>query len=161
MLSVAVNTLEYFSPTVVAASNILVFLGAGYIALHSRVMPKWAVTCLWYLGLACLLNLITFFVEWGVGQSHPLSHFQIGVVTETLVHLILSLTVCLLFLNTVWKDYTYSKLRYSEKPVARNIKISTRKKINTAAASLKKAAPRKTIKTATKKPSASQERLLF
>lgn len=111
MLKDAINFLDLISHNIIFISNFLVFLGGGYIALHSRVMPKWVVTCLWYTGLAALLNCITIFVEWTAGQTHPLSHFQIGAVTETMVHGMLAVMVCLLFFHTVWKDYLGSRAR--------------------------------------------------
>lgn len=102
MLREAVEVIEFISPQLSFISSILIFLGGGYIALHSRIMPKWLVTCLWYLGLFALLNVFTLIIEWVWGQHHPLSHFQLGTVTETLIITVLAVTVGLLFFHTVW-----------------------------------------------------------
>lgn len=150
MLSDVVNYIEYFSPNVVAASNILVFLGGGYIALHSRVMPRWAVTCLWYLGLASLLNLLTFVIEWSTDQNYPLSHFQIGIATETLIHFVLACTVGLLFFHTVWKDFLGSRARKREALVTKKSVTKVPTKKNTVKKSIKNSATKKVL---SKRPS--------
>lgn len=111
MLKDALNLIELISHSINFTSCFLIFLGGGYIALHSRVLPKWAVTCLWYIGLAALLNAITILIEWTIGPLHPFSHFQIGKVTETGVLLMMAIMVGFLFFNTVWQDYLGAKRR--------------------------------------------------
>lgn len=118
MLRDALNLIETMSLTLNFISCFLIFLGGGYIALHSRVIPKWAVTSLWYIGLAALLNAITIIVEWTIGQMHPLSHFQIGDITETLLMLMMATTVGLLFFHTVWQDYLGSRKRSQDAALA-------------------------------------------
>lgn len=143
MLKDVINTIEYFAPNLAMASNVMVFLGGGYVALHSRVMPKWAVTCLWYLGLASLLNFITYIVEFTVDQYHPLSHFQVGSVTETMVHMVLACTVGFLFFHTVWKDYLGARARrraIEEAPVrSRTVLKRATSNLNNKGPSTKKA----------------------
>lgn len=137
MLASAIQTVEQFAPSLNFIASFLAFLGGGYVALHSRVIPKWAVTCLWYIGLAGLLNAITFIVQWTLGQTHPLSHFQIGIVSETLLNITIAATVCLLFFHTVWQDYLGTKKRRAEyfaqqqaalnkSPVARKTKAAVK-----------------------------------
>lgn len=111
MLSDAVNFIEFISPGLIAASNLTVFLGSGYVALHSRVMPKWVVTILWYIGLAALLNFITHVIEWTDDPTNPLSNYNLGPATDALMHLAIAVMVGLLFFHTVWKDYVGSKER--------------------------------------------------
>lgn len=111
MLRDVVNAIDLVSHSLSFSSCIVIFLGGGYIALHSRVIPKWAATSLWYIGLAALLNAFTILIDWTLGQMHPLSHFQIGTVTETLVMLSIAVTVGLLFFHTVWQDYLGSRRR--------------------------------------------------
>lgn len=136
MVREAVNFIDLISPTLILCSNILVFIGSGYVALHSRVMPKWVVTCLWYTGLAALLNAITLVVELIEDQMHPLSHFQIGVVTESMMHVMLAVVVTLLFANTIWKDYQWSKIRKNApEPIEKQpVKTRGRKPVNKQAA---------------------------
>lgn len=122
MLRDVINTIDMISHSLSFAGCVVVFLGGAYIALHSRVIPKWAATSLWYIGLAALLNGLTILIDWTIGQMHPLSHFQIGTVTETLLILSIAGTVGLLFFNTVWQDYLGSRKRYStpiKKPVVK------------------------------------------
>lgn len=111
MLRDVVNAIDLVSHTLSFSSCIVIFLGGGYIALHSRVIPKWAATSLWYIGLAALLNAFTILIDWTLGQMHPLSHFQIGTVTETILMLSMAGTVGLLFFHTVWRDYLGAKRR--------------------------------------------------
>lgn len=115
MLSDVVNFIEFISPGLVAASNLTVFLGSGYVALHSRVMPKWVVTILWYIGLAALLDFITHVVEWTDDPTNPLSNYNLGPATDALMHLAIAVMVGLLFFHTVWKDYIGSKERLKAK----------------------------------------------
>lgn len=149
MLSEVVNWIEFVSPSLIAASNIIVFLGSGYVALHSRVMPKWAVTILWYIGLAALLNFITHAIEWVDEPDNPLSNFNLGVATDTLMHLAIAVMVCLLFFNTVWKDYINSKMRM--RPQTKQ----TRRRVVRKKSAAKGAAK----KPAVKKSSPPEERL--
>lgn len=114
MLKELLDAVEFISPQLNFVSSFLIFLAGGYIALHSRVMPRWAVTCLWYLGMFGLLNALTFLVEWVYGQTHELSHFQIGLATEAFVNTTFAVTVCLLFFHTVWQDYLGAKKRRAD-----------------------------------------------
>ena len=115
MIRDAANFIELISHNLTFVSCVMIFLGGGYIALHSREVPKWAATGLWYIGLAALLNAITILIDWTLGQMHPMSHFQIGVATETLLSMSIAGMVALLFFNTVWKDYLGSKVRQNNK----------------------------------------------
>lgn len=114
MLRDAIAAIDMVSHSIDFASCVTIFLGGGYIALHSRVMPKWVVTCLWYIGLAALFNSITIAVDWTIGEGHPFSHSQIGDVSGSLMNLVLAITVGLLFFHTVWQDYLGSKRRMKE-----------------------------------------------
>lgn len=117
MLRDVVLMIDSISPAIHFAANTMTFVGGAYIALHNRVMPKWLITCLWYIGLASLLNAITFMVGWIYGEVHPLSHFQLGSVTEAMVNITIATTIAILFFNTVWKDFVFSKNRKKQEPV--------------------------------------------
>lgn len=132
MLKEVLDAIEFVSPQINFISSFLIFLAGGYIALHSRVMPKWAVTCLWYLGIFALFNAITFIVDWVYGQTHPLSHFQIGHATEAMVNTVFAVTVCILFFHTVWQDYVGAKRRRAEaatSKVVRRPKVPVKKTV--------------------------------
>ena len=130
------------------ASNIVTFIGGFYIALHSRMIPKWLTTCLWYIGLASLLNAITHVVEWTWDSMHPLSHFQIGSFTEVLMTLSLGITIAILFFNTVWKDYLGARERRA-----------VEKRVDAKANEVKRAPVKKTVsvKTLAKKAPAAKK----
>lgn len=87
------------------------FIGGFYVALHSRTMPLWLVTCLWYIGVSSMLIAITIVLELVYGQMFPLSHFLIGVIPETLLKFSLLTTVTLLFIKTVTEDIKGSQKR--------------------------------------------------
>jgi len=113
MIRDVILVVEQVSSQVNFLANFVVFIGGAYIALHSRNIPKWIITCLWYIGLASLLNALTIVIGWSFGDTHPMSHFQIGVFTETLINVMLAMTVGILFFKTVWQDYLGSKQRQS------------------------------------------------
>lgn len=139
MLSDVVNYIDAVSHQVLFVSSFLIFLGGGYIALHSRVMPKWAVTSLWYIGLAALLNMITLVIEWTVGSTHPFSHFQFGIVAEMCVFITLAVAVGMLFFHTVWQDYLGAKRR-------KQIEADAAAKKRRAPVTKPVARPKKTVK---------------
>ena len=139
MLREVILLVDDVSSGISVISNLITFVGAFYIALHSRMIPKWLTTCLWYIGLASLLNAITHIVEWVWDTMHPLSHFQIGSFTEVLMTLSLGITIAILFFNTVWKDYLGAKNRQAVEAKV-NAKAQEVKK-----APVKKAAPVKAV----------------
>lgn len=140
MIREVVNTLENFSLVLNFISGLTVFLGGGYVALHSRDIPKWAVTSLWYTGLLGLLVSLTISVEWIYGELHPLSHFQIGRSTETLLMLSLAVTVGIMFFNTVWKDYVGSRSRLCRQETVKEKPSTRRKSSPTAKKTIRKRA---------------------
>lgn len=143
MIRDVANFIEVAAHYLTFLSCTMVFLGGGYVALHSRTLPKWAATGLWYIGLAAFLNAITIAIQWVFGQTHPLSHFQIGIATETIFNLTIASMVGLMFFNTIWKDYQGSKARSiaQERPIKKTIS----KPIKTAP--VKKATSTKTTRT--------------
>lgn len=151
MLKEVLDVVEFISPQINFASSTLIFFAGGYIALHNRVMPRWVVTCLWYLGLFALFNAITFLVEWTLGQSHPLSHFQIGHAAEALVNSVFAVTVCLLFFHTVWQDYIEAKKR--KKLQAVHLTSKSKTKTAPVRATVKKASIKKGLHKIRRRPS--------
>lgn len=100
--------------------NFIVFLGGFYVALHSRTMPIWATTCLWYIGLASLFTAITIGADWIWGPEFPMSYTNIGLLGEMLTLFTLTATVLILFSKTVFSDFLYRKKR---KVIETNIDI--------------------------------------
>jgi hypothetical protein len=95
-------------------SHITLFFGGFYIALHSRILPRWVVTCLWYIGLAGALNATTILLDWIYGPTFELAYSQIGMLTESILNFVLAVTVGLLFVHTLYKDFKGMKQRQSQ-----------------------------------------------
>lgn len=93
--------------------HMLVFIGSFYVALHNRNLPTWHITPLWYLGLANFLVAITILVQWYFGPEHPLSYWNMGMVTETICYIILAIMVLILFAVTVGCDIINRKNRHN------------------------------------------------
>lgn len=91
--------------------HILIFLGGFYVALHSRVLPTWGVTCLWYIGLCSLLNCLTIFAQLVYGPGFFLSYANIGSITETILNISVAATVLIYFNNTISRDFRGMKKR--------------------------------------------------
>ena len=94
--------------------HIMIFMGGYYVALHSRALPNWLVTCIWYIGLASLLSSITITIEWIYGPTFALAYNQIGIICETLLNITLAITVSMLFVRTILKDFQGIKRRQVE-----------------------------------------------
>ena len=93
------------------ACYVVIFLGGFYVALHSRDIPRWLTTALWYVGMFAMFTAITIVLEFAYGQLFPLSYFQVGLFGEIAIKVTLACIVITLFLETVWKDYKGSKKR--------------------------------------------------
>lgn len=89
----------------------MIFIGGFYVALHSRYLPKWATTSIWYLGLSSFFVACTIIVEWAVGQDHPMSHYMLGQIGELIMNVNLSIVVMFVFFHTVYHDYRCKKKR--------------------------------------------------
>lgn len=94
---------------------LIIFVGGFYVALHSRVLPNWVITFIWYTGVCALLTTITIIIYWVDGPSSEFSYYNIGSITEVLLHLHLAILVLLLFFHTIWKDFKGMKKRNSNK----------------------------------------------
>jgi hypothetical protein len=92
-------------------SHLIIFVGGFYVAMHSRIIPTWVVTCIWYVGLSSLFTLITIIIELTLGMEHPLSLYNLRVLAEFLPLLSIAITVFLLFINTLCTDVKCRKLR--------------------------------------------------
>ena len=85
--------------------HLLIFAGGFYVALHSRLLPNWALTSLWYIGLCSFINCLSIIFEWVCGTDFMLSYNNIGTATETMLNICLSLTVFSCFSHTLLKDF--------------------------------------------------------
>ena len=101
---IVINFVSYF----------FIFLGTFYVALHNRKMPQWAVCPLWYVGLFSLLTCVTIICQWAIGPEHPLSYWNLGQLTQSLVYVTLAIMSVLSLAITVKKDISESKKRSHE-----------------------------------------------
>ena len=89
----------------------VIFLGGLYSAIHSRMLPQWTATCIWYIGLASLFNSIIIIFDWTLGPAHPMAYSNLGLLGSALQHVALAVSVAILFVNTLWKDIVLRKNR--------------------------------------------------
>jgi hypothetical protein len=104
MITALIELMDPLAMLINFICHLIIFLGGFYVALHSRVLPNWLVTCVWYIGLASLLIDITYLIEWTIGPESPLSFSHIGKISDAISHMIIAFTVWLVFVNTLLKD---------------------------------------------------------
>ena len=93
----------------------IIFVGGLYVAIHSRLIPNWLSTCLWYVGLSSLFLSITIGIEFTFGSDFPLSYTNLGQIAELLDNVIIAFTIALLFGNTLYNDIKNKKNRTANK----------------------------------------------
>jgi len=91
----------------------IIFIGGLYVAIHSRIIPSWLATCLWYVGLASLFVAITIGIEYTLGSDFPMSYTNLGQIAELIDSSIIALTISLMFGNTLYNDIKNKKNRTS------------------------------------------------
>jgi hypothetical protein len=105
MISEFISIVSAYSTIINFFCYIFVFLGGLYVAMHSRILPKWAITSIWYLGLSSFFVAVTIIVEWIFGQHHPFSHFMMGDFGEMIININLCAMVFFLFFHTLYHDF--------------------------------------------------------
>lgn len=105
------NTVDEYANVVNIICHTIIFLGGFYVAIHSRVLPRWATTCIWYVGLSSFFVATTIITEWVFGQHHPFSYFMMGHVGEIIMNVNLAIMVLLLFSHTIWRDIKAKNMR--------------------------------------------------
>lgn len=93
--------------------HLVIFVGGLYVAIHSRMIPNWLATCLWYVGLSSLFLTITIGIEYTLGSDFPLSYSNLGQIAELFDNLIIAFTISLLFGNTLYNDIKNKKNRHN------------------------------------------------
>lgn len=94
--------------------HLIIFVGGLYVAIHSRIIPNWLSTCLWYVGLASLFVAITIGIEYVIGPNFPMSYTNLGQAAELLDSTIIALTISLMFGNTLYNDLKNKKKRITK-----------------------------------------------
>lgn len=91
--------------------HVTIFLGGLYVAIHSRSIPNWLRTCLWYIGCSSFL-IGTFIVcGWSLGNDFVFSYSNAGVIGETLFNVWISVTTLAFFFKTLVEDVKHSRRR--------------------------------------------------
>lgn len=114
MVEQFVSSLDPFALIVNFLCHITIFFGGLYIAIHSRKIPTWLRTCLWYIGCSSFLIAITIILGWTVTPEFELSYHRIGTICETLFHILIASTTALFFIETVAADIKNSTKRKIE-----------------------------------------------
>lgn len=90
---------------------LITFVGGLYVAIHSRDIPIWVRTPLWYLGAASFLTALTIVFEFTMGPEFILSYSRVGLIGEMLINLNIAITALLMLIHTVLKDLRCMKQR--------------------------------------------------
>lgn len=108
--------INFFAIFINFLCHITVFTGGLYIAIHSRSIPNWLRTCLWYIGCSSFLIAITIILGWVLGPNFELSYDRIGMFGETLFNIWISITTITFFIKTIAADIKYSRSRVQKSP---------------------------------------------
>lgn len=92
-----VNLLTFFAQPINFFAHLVIFLGAFYILLHNKHMPKWHVTPLWWAGCASLFTFLTIVMGLFFGDEFVFSYFRFGYVGEVAFNTCIA-SVALVFL---------------------------------------------------------------
>ena len=106
-----ITTVDPYAVMINFLCHVIVFFGGLYVAIHSRSIPNWLRTCLWYIG-CCSFLIVTFIIcGWTLGNDFVFSYANAGVIGETLFNIWISITTLAFFFNTLAEDIKYSKKR--------------------------------------------------
>lgn len=94
---------------------LITFVGGLYVAIHSRDIPIWVRTPLWYLGATSFLTALTIVFEFVMGPDFMLSYSSIGLIGEMLINLNIAIASLLMLAHTVFKDLRCMKQRRSRR----------------------------------------------
>lgn len=106
-----VSFLNLFAQPVNFISHLLIFLGAFYILLHNRNMPKWHVTPLWWAGCASLFTFITIVLGLYFGDEFVFSYSRMGYVGEVAFNTCVASIAMVFLIKTVKADIANRKYR--------------------------------------------------
>ena len=77
-------------------------IGAFYVVLHNKNLPKWHVAPLWWAGLSCLLTALSIILGYAFGNDFPMAYAHIGTFGETALNICLAV-IAVTFLVTTAK----------------------------------------------------------
>lgn len=90
---------------------LVIFIGGLYVAIHSRIIPMWVRTPLWYLGATSFIVSLSIVFEWTLGSEFVFSYSKFGSVGEIIINMILAIFALLMLFHTVFKDVCEMKKR--------------------------------------------------
>lgn len=111
MLQQIISSLDPYALILNFFCHITIFTGGLYIAIHSRGIPHWLRTCLWYIGCCSFLIANTIVLGWALGPSFELSYHNVGFFGEILFNIWIAITTVIFFMNTVAIDVKFSRFR--------------------------------------------------
>lgn len=106
-----ISTISPYAMAINLICHLTVFIGGLYIAIHSRSIPNWLRTCLWYIGCSSFLVVIMMLLGWIFGHDFELSYVSAGIIAETMFNFWVCVTTFIFFLKTVAADVKFSKKR--------------------------------------------------
>lgn len=109
-----VSAMEFFQETrhfVDFVCYLIIFMSSFYVAIHARNIPNWLITSVWYIGVMAFLSLITIVIELFFGPEHPLSNKNLGTLTETMMLIVIAITMGTKLYCTIVEDIKGSKSR--------------------------------------------------
>lgn len=106
-----VSYLNFFAQPVNFFSHLFIFLGAFYILLHNRNMPKWHITPLWWAGCASLFTFITIVLGLYFGDEFVFSYSRMGYVGEVIFNACIASIAIVFLIKTVKTNITNEKYR--------------------------------------------------
>lgn len=90
---------------------LIAFVSSLYVAIHSRIIPIWIRTPLWYVGVSCFLVAISIGCEWTLGPQFIFSYSRFGLIGETMINFFLAVAGLIMLLHTVRKDVSSINMR--------------------------------------------------
>lgn len=114
MVEQLVSSLDPFALIVNFLCHITIFFGGLYIAIHSRKIPTWLRTCLWYIGCSSFLIAIMIILGWTIKPEFELSYHRIGFFGEIIFNIFIAITTVIFFINTLAIDIKNSSKRKIE-----------------------------------------------
>lgn len=114
-----VSFLNLFAQPVNFISHLVIFLGAFYILLHNRNMPKWHVTPLWWAGCASFFTFITIVLGLYFGDEFVFSYHRMGYVGEVAFNTCVASIAAVFLIKTVKADIRGRQYRDQHKMLRR------------------------------------------
>ena len=106
-----ISNIDPYAMVINFICHLTVFFGGLYVAIHSRSIPQWLKTCLWYIGCSSFFIVIMMLLEWTLGSAFELSYTNAGIIGETMFNTWICVTTFIFFLKTVAEDIKHSKKR--------------------------------------------------